>query len=88
MTSSRRPHPANVTDQDLRALISKVNRLTQQVDRILAILEAEPPRAPQHLGNDERFYPGVGTVRPIRTEPPQPSPTQLAAAAALDARDT
>jgi hypothetical protein len=81
MTSSRRPQPANVTDQDLRALISKV-------DRILQLLEAEPPRAPQHLGNDERFYPGVGTVRPTRTEPPQPSPTQLAAAAALDARDT
>lgn len=81
MTNNRAPRPANVTDQDLRALISKV-------DRILQLLEAEPPRGPQAITDDERFYPGVGTVRPTRTKPPGPSPTQLAAAAALDARDT
>lgn len=74
----RAPRQARVTDQDLRQLISKV-------DRIIAILEAEPPRGPTTLQDETRFYPGVGVVR--STPPPGPSPAQQAAADALDARD-
>lgn len=83
--NARAPRQARITDQDLRALISKIDHLTQQTNRILQLLEAEPPRGVRAGTNGARFHPGTGTIGGPPTE--ELSPVQAAAVAQLERQE-